>query len=63
MLRKGSNCEGYHHYYCVEVVGVPNTGKVHVLSICTACGNFQANEVQVGAPGDTLHLYREERER
>lgn len=58
-----SDCQGDHRYFVAEVVGVPDTGKVHVLVVCTNCGDFKSNEVAVGAPGGAIHLYREERGR
>lgn len=32
-------CEGAHRYFVAEVVGVEAEGTVHVIALCTDCGD------------------------
>lgn len=52
-------CEGAHHYFVAEVIGVESEGTVHILALCTACGETLCKKHVVAAPFSKLILYKE----
>ena len=52
-------CPGEHRYFVAECVGIESEGTVHVLVVCTACGDFKDHVVRVG-PG-AIRLLQEEK--
>lgn len=50
-----SQCGNYdHRYFVADVVLVPAEGKIVLLALCTACGDFKSHEKQVAAPHTAL---------
>jgi hypothetical protein len=50
-----SSCGQYdHHYFVADVVLVPSEGKIVLLALCTACGDFKSYDKQVAAPHTAL---------
>jgi len=43
-----------HRYFVADVVLIPSEGKVVLLALCTACGDFKAHEKLVAGPNTTL---------
>lgn len=56
-----NTCSGEHRFFAVETVGVESEGKVHVLALCTACGDFIDRAVTVSSPGSAIRLLNEEK--
>jgi len=54
-------CQGTHHFYIAEVVGVEAEGKVFVLLVCTACGGVICKDFTVSKGIGPLRLLREEK--
>ena len=50
-----------HRYFVAEVIGVPDEGTVHVLIVCTSCGDFICHTKQVSGAGAQIRLLREEK--
>lgn len=50
-----SSCGNYdHHYFVADVVLVPTEGKIVLLALCTACGDFKSYDKAVAAPHTVL---------
>lgn len=50
-----SSCGQYdHHYFVADVVLIPAEGKIVLLALCTACGDFKSHEKTVAAPHTAL---------
>lgn len=60
-MEDSKDCYGQHRYFAVEVVANQSAGKVWVLALCTACGEFLHHELAVGHSGDSLRLLLEEK--
>jgi len=56
-----SDCSGGHRFFCADVVGIEPEGKVVVLALCTACGDFISKEFQVSKPFSGLRLSSDEK--
>lgn len=56
-----SNCGGLHHYFVADVIAVPSTGKVHLLYLCTDCGDSHCQEFAVASPNADIRLLKEEK--
>jgi hypothetical protein len=56
-------CFGEHRFFAVEVVANQSAGKVWVLALCTACGEFLHHELAVGHSGDSIRLMLEEKKK
>jgi hypothetical protein len=51
-----ARCSGDHRFYVAETVAVPTEGTVHVIAICTDCGEPNFKSFVVAKPGATIHL-------
>ena len=50
-----SSCGNYEHrYFVADVVLVPSEGKIVLLALCTACGDFKSYDKTVAAPNSAL---------
>ncbi len=56
-----SDCNQDHRYFVAEVIGVEQTGKVHLLYLCTQCGEAICKEFQIAPPGASMRLLKEEK--
>jgi hypothetical protein len=54
---------GSHHYFVCEVIGVPKEGKVHLLYLCTDCGDSHCKEFVVAAKDSEIRLLKEEKQK
>lgn len=53
----GKDCNGpYHHYFVAETVGVPSDGAVHVIALCTDCGEAILRSFTVTKPFTDIQL-------
>ncbi len=48
-----------HRYFVAETVGVPAEGTVHVIALCTACGDTLLKSFTVAKPESELLLASE----
>lgn len=49
-------CNGAHHYFVAEVVGVEAEGTVHLIALCTDCGDTIQKSFAVSSKSATLTL-------
>jgi len=50
-----SSCGNFdHRYFVADVVLVPSEGKIVLLALCTACGDFRSYDKVVAAPHAAL---------
>lgn len=58
------DCSADHTFFVAEVIGVEAEGKVHLLYLCTSCGEAYCKEFKVASnPGSALRLMREEKQK
>jgi hypothetical protein len=51
-----NRCEGEHRFFVADTIGVPAEGTVHVIEVCTACGEALLKSFTVAKPGTSLVL-------
>jgi len=50
-----------HRIHVAEVVGIPQDGKLIVVTVCLDCGETKFHEHLAAAPGTTIRLLQEEK--
>lgn len=54
-------CSREHSYFVAEVVGIQAEGKVHLVYLCTGCGDAVCKTFSVASPGMDMRMLREEK--
>ncbi len=47
-------CSGEHRFFSLDPIGVEASGKVTVIIVCTACGEFRRKDFEVAKPGTPI---------
>lgn len=55
-------CNGQHHYYVAETVGVPAEGTASIIVVCTACGNSFSKKFSVSGPVPAFEMSQKTKE-
>jgi hypothetical protein len=50
------DCGGKHRFYVAETVAVPSEGTVHVIAVCTDCGEAILKSFTVAQAGSGILL-------
>lgn len=58
----GYRCSGPHRYFVAETVGVPSRGEVHLIALCTDCGDTIFKTFSVGTPTELTLKNKKEKD-